>query len=65
LRLTQCRARKLLGRSLRLGSHRFLWSPTRHDQLQPGCSPAPIEGRLLVARLVPAIAPKPCICSPP
>jgi hypothetical protein len=51
LRLTQCRARRLLGRSLRVGSYRFLWSPTRQDQLQPGCPKTPIEGRLLVVQV--------------
>jgi hypothetical protein len=51
LRLTEGRARKLLGRSLRLGSHPVLWSPTRHDQLQPGCSKTAVEGRLLVVRV--------------
>jgi hypothetical protein len=51
LRLTESRARKLLGRSLRLGSHNFLWSPTRHDQLQPGCPKTPLQGRLMVVRV--------------
>jgi hypothetical protein len=48
LRMTQSRARKLLGRSLSLGPHAVTWSPTRHDQLEPGCSPAPLAGQLLV-----------------
>jgi hypothetical protein len=51
LRLTESRARKLLGRSLRLGSHNFLWSPTRHDQLQPGRPKTPLQGRLMVVRV--------------
>jgi hypothetical protein len=51
LRLTQVRARKLLGRSLRCGDHPLTWAPSRHDQLQPGLCPAPLPGRLLVARL--------------
>jgi putative transposase len=51
VRLTRQRARRLLGRSLRLGSFALAWSPTRHDQQQPGCSSAPIEGRLLVVRV--------------
>jgi hypothetical protein len=51
LRLTESRARKLLGRSLRLGSHDFLWPPTRHDQLQPGCPKTPLQGRLVVVRV--------------
>ena len=53
LRLTQCRARKLLGRSLRLGQYAVTWSPTRHDQLEPGCSPDPVEGQLLVVLIQP------------
>jgi hypothetical protein len=51
LRLTQSRAGKLLGRSLRLGQYPVRWSATRHDQLQPGCSPDAVEGQLLVARI--------------
>ena len=51
LRMTQTRARKLLGRSLALGQHAVRWSPTRHDQLQPGCSKDPVEGQLLVVRI--------------
>ena len=51
LRMTQTRARKLLGRSLGLGQHPVRWSPTRHDQLQPGCCKDPVEGQLLVVRI--------------
>lgn len=51
LRMTQRRARKLLGRTLRPGSHAVLWRPTRHDQLEPDCSKDPVEGRLVVARM--------------
>jgi hypothetical protein len=51
LRLTQQRARRLVGRSLRLGQYTLSWSPTRHDQQQPGCSSAPVEGRLLGVRV--------------
>lgn len=51
LRMTQTRARKLLGRSLSLGQHSVDWSPTRHDQLQPGCSQAPVRGQLLAVRI--------------
>ena len=40
LRLTEARARRLLGRRLRLGSHPVLWSRTASDRLQPGCSQA-------------------------
>lgn len=51
LRMTQARARKLLGRSLCLGQHAVRWSATRHDQLQPGCSKDPVDGQLLVVRI--------------
>jgi hypothetical protein len=51
LRMTQFRARKLLGRSLRLGDHALTWKPTRHDQLGSESSRAPIAGRLLVVRV--------------
>ena len=53
LRMTECRARKLLGRALSGGDHKVYWKPTRHDQLQPDCSQEPLEGRLLVVRLQP------------
>lgn len=51
LRMTERRARKLLGRSLTTGDYQVHWEPTRHDQLQPDCERQPIEGRLLVLRL--------------
>jgi len=51
LRLTQKRARRLLGRALRVGVHELSWSPTGQDQQQPGCSSAPVQGRLLVVRV--------------
>ena len=51
LRLSQTRARKLLGHSLGLGQHAVRWSPTPHDQLQPGCSKDPVAGQLLVVRI--------------
>lgn len=51
LRLTDRRARKLLSRALALGDHAVCWEPSRHDQLQPTCSNAPLAGRLLVVRL--------------
>ena len=51
VRMTQQRARRLLGRSLRLGIFDVLWSHTRQDQLQEGCSTDPIRGRLIVARV--------------
>ena len=51
LRMTDRRARKLLGRALRAGEHEVRWEPTRQDQLEPDCSKEPLEGRLLVVRL--------------
>jgi hypothetical protein len=51
LRLTDTRARRLLGRPLRLGQYSVLWSPTSHDQLQPGCDQNPVPGRLLVVAI--------------
>jgi hypothetical protein len=51
LRMTDRRACKLLGRALAAGDHAVRWEPTRQDQLQPGCSPEPLIGRLLVVRL--------------
>lgn len=51
VRLTEVRARKLLGRRLRLGQHPVLWKASRHDQLQAGIGPEPIVGRLLIAWL--------------
>ena len=51
LRLTERRARKLLGRALKLGDHAVSWKPSRQDQLQPACSKDPVDGRLLVVRL--------------
>jgi hypothetical protein len=49
--MTERRARKLLGRPLRPGDHPVGWQPTRQDQLQPTCSPEPVQGRLLVVKL--------------
>ena len=51
LRMTDRRARKLLGRALAPGDHEVRWEPTRQDQLQPACSQEPLAGRLLVIRL--------------
>jgi hypothetical protein len=51
VRLSESRARRLRGRSLRLGDHSLLWSPTPHDQLQTGCPKDPLPGRLLVVRV--------------
>jgi hypothetical protein len=53
VRLTECRARKLLGRALHPGEYPLLWSPTSHDQLQPGCPKCAIAGRLLVVVIRP------------
>ena len=53
VRMTSARATKLLGGALTPGDHLVSWEPTRHDQLQPGCSQQPIKGRLLVVRLAP------------
>jgi hypothetical protein len=51
LRMTECRARKLLGNALRAGDHEVHWKPTRHDQLQPDCGQESLQGRLLVVKL--------------
>jgi hypothetical protein len=51
VRMTEVRARKLLGGRWRTGDHQVLWKPTRHDQLQPEASGEPIAGRLLVVKL--------------
>jgi hypothetical protein len=51
LRLTEARARRLLGHPLRLGSHAVRWSRTASDRLQPGCSQASVPGRLLVVAI--------------
>jgi IS4 transposase len=51
LRMTDVRAAKLLGGALRIGDFEVLWKPTRHDQLQPTCSPDPVQGRLIIRRL--------------
>lgn len=51
LRMTDVRAAKLLGGSLRAGDFPVLWKPTRHDQLQPDCSSDPLAGRLIIVPL--------------
>jgi hypothetical protein len=51
VRLTQQRARKLAGKALRPGVYLVEWSPSRADQQQPGCSDAPVPGRLIVVRV--------------
>jgi hypothetical protein len=52
LRLTRRRARALAGRKLHSGEDmRLAWKPSPQDQLNPGMSTAPIEGRLIYVRL--------------
>ena len=51
LRLTDRRARRLLGRALRLGEYQVSWAPTCHDQLHRACNPTAVGGRLLVLRV--------------
>ena len=52
VRLTQSRARKLAGKGLRAGRvYLVQWGPSRADQQQPGCSSAPVPGRLIVVRV--------------
>lgn len=51
LRMTEQRARKVLGRALASGDHPVRWQPTRHDQLEQTCSKEALEGRLLVVKL--------------
>ena len=52
LRLTRRRAPAVAGRKLRPGEDiGVAWKPSAHDQLHPGMSDAPIEGRLIYVRL--------------
>jgi len=52
VRMTRRRARALAGRKLRSGEDmRVAWKPSPQDQLHPGMSTAPIEGRLIYVRL--------------
>lgn len=51
VRLTDRRARKVLGRPLEPGQYPVLWKPSSHDQLHPGCSKNPVPGRLLIAKV--------------
>ena len=51
LRLTERRARKLLGRQLQPGQYPVNWKPSRHDQVEPGCSKEAVQGRLLMAKV--------------
>src|SRR5258708_7966144 len=51
LRMTDRRARKLLGRTLAPGDYPLDWKPSAQDQLEPACSKESIKGRLLVVKL--------------
>jgi hypothetical protein len=52
LRLTEVRARCLLGRALADGLDAPVrWTPTRHDQVDAGLEPLPVDGRLVVVCL--------------
>jgi IS4 transposase len=51
VRLTNSRAKKLLGGALELGDYARCWSPTRHDQVPRGCDRQPMAGRLVIARI--------------
>lgn len=52
VRLTEVRARKLVAGSLRVGrEYPVSWSPSRHDQQEPGCASTPVPGRLIVAQV--------------
>lgn len=52
VRLSETRARRLLGRSLRAGLDRAVtWTPSRTDQVDPGLDALPVVGRLLVLRV--------------
>ena len=52
VRLSETRARRLLGRSLRAGLDQAVcWSPSRADQVDPGLDALPVAGRLLVLRV--------------
>jgi hypothetical protein len=52
VRLTQVRARRLLGRKAlpSLLDLALTWSPTAHDQVDPGLSKEPVLGRLLIIK---------------
>lgn len=49
LRLTNARAKKVLGRRLTSGDHAVSWEASRKDQLPDDCSKEPVNGRLLIA----------------
>jgi putative transposase len=52
VRLTQVRARRLLGRKHlpALVDRRLVWSPSAHDQVDPGLQKQPVTGRLIILR---------------
>jgi hypothetical protein len=51
-RLTRRRARAIVGHPLRPGDDLHVWwKPSPHDQLTPGLSTAPIEGRVIYVRV--------------
>jgi hypothetical protein len=51
VRMTDERARKLIGGRPVPGDHAVTWSHSRYDKLQPGLARDPIPGRLLVVAL--------------
>lgn len=51
VRLTEPRARRLLGHPPRQGQYPVLWTHSPYDQLQPGCSQDPVAGQVLVVRV--------------
>ena len=51
LRLTELRARKLLGKSLKPGDYPVHWTATSHAHTQPGLTIEPVPGRLLVVHI--------------
>lgn len=52
VRLTQVRARRLWGKKRlpKFLDQSLKWSPTAQDQIDPGLSPEPVEGRLIVVQ---------------
>jgi hypothetical protein len=51
VRLTNSRAKKLLGHALELGDYPRCWRPTRHDQVPHQCDREAVAGRLVIARI--------------
>lgn len=52
VRLTEVRARRLLGRKRLPASldQEVLWSPSSHDQVDPGLAKQPVTGRLIILK---------------